>query len=38
MAQIKTYGLKEHLDPIKTKLSGVIHSCVVDALHFPEDK
>ena len=38
MSQIKIYGLKENLDPIKAKLSDVIHSCVVDALHFPEDK
>ena len=38
MSQIKIYGLKESLDPIKAELSDVIHSCVVDALHFPEDK
>ena len=38
MAQIKVYGLREHLNPIKAKLSGVIHSCVVDALSFPQDK
>ena len=38
MSQIKIYGLKESLDPIKAKLSDVIHSCVVDALHFPKDK
>ncbi len=38
MSQIKIYGLKENLDPIKAKLSDVIHSCVVDALDFPEDK
>lgn len=38
MSQIKIYGLKENLDPIKAALSDVIHSCVVDALHFPEDK
>ena len=38
MAQIKVYGVGEHLDPIKTKLSDVIHSCVVDALSFPQDK
>jgi phenylpyruvate tautomerase PptA (4-oxalocrotonate tautomerase family) len=32
--------LRDHrqLDPIKTKLSGVVHSCVVDALQFPRDK
>ena len=38
MSQIKIYGLKENLDPIKAKLSDVVHSCVVDALDFPEDK
>ena len=38
MAQIKVYGVGEHLDPIKAKLSDVIHSCVVDALSFPQDK
>jgi 4-oxalocrotonate tautomerase family enzyme len=38
MAQIKIYGLKEQLNPIKGQLSEVIHSCVVDALAFPKDK
>ena len=38
MAQIKVYGLREHLDPVKAELSDVIHSCVVDALSFPPDR
>jgi 4-oxalocrotonate tautomerase family enzyme len=38
MAQIKIYGLKEQLNSIKSRLSDVIHSCVVDALAFPKDK
>jgi phenylpyruvate tautomerase PptA (4-oxalocrotonate tautomerase family) len=38
VAQIKIYGIREHLDPIKTSLSDAIHSCVVDALQFPRDK
>jgi 4-oxalocrotonate tautomerase family enzyme len=38
MAQIKVYGLREKLDPIKPRLSDVIHACVVEALQFPEDK
>lgn len=38
MAQIKIYGLREHLDPIKSRLSDAIHSCVVEALQFPLDK
>jgi phenylpyruvate tautomerase PptA (4-oxalocrotonate tautomerase family) len=38
MAQIKIYGLRHTLNPIKAQLSDVIHSCVVDALKFPLDK
>ena len=38
MAQIKIYGLKSKLNPIKAQLSDVIHSCVVEALKFPQDK
>jgi len=38
MAQIKIYGLKEQLNPIKSQLSDVIHACVVDALSFPKEK
>lgn len=38
MAQIKIYGLKETLNPIKGKLSDVIHSCIVDVLQFPPEK
>lgn len=38
MSQIKIYGLKSHLNPIKARLSDVIHACVVEALKFPEDK
>ena len=38
MAQIKIYGLKENLNPIKKMLSNVIHSCVMDALEYPFDK
>src|SRR5215471_21386958 len=38
MAQIKIYGIDTHLNPIKARLSDVIHSCVVDALQFPVDK
>ncbi len=35
MAQIKVYGIQEHLNPIKAKLSEVIHSWgVVEALQF----
>jgi phenylpyruvate tautomerase PptA (4-oxalocrotonate tautomerase family) len=38
MSQIKIYGLRSQLDPIKLQLSDVIHSCVVDALQYPPDK
>ena len=38
MAQVKIYGIKEHLNPIKPKLSEVIHQCVIEALQFPPDK
>ena len=38
MGQVKIYGLREALDPIKRQLSDVIHACVVEALVFPEDK
>ena len=38
MAQIKIYGLRSRLDPIKRELSDVIHGCVVDALEYPRGK
>lgn len=38
MAQVKVYGLRSALDPIKRKLSDVIHACVVEAFAYPPDK
>jgi hypothetical protein len=38
MAQIKVYGLKDQLEPIREKLSISIHQCVMEALGLPEDK
>jgi phenylpyruvate tautomerase PptA (4-oxalocrotonate tautomerase family) len=38
MAQIKIYGIKEKLVPIRERLSDVIHACVMEALQFPADK
>ena len=38
MAQIKIYGLADHLNPVKAPLSDAIHACVVEALQFPPDK
>lgn len=38
MPQTKIYGVSEYLNPIKSQLSIVIHSCFVDALQYPSDK
>jgi phenylpyruvate tautomerase PptA (4-oxalocrotonate tautomerase family) len=38
MSQIKIFGIKNNLNPIKVQLSDVIHECVVEALQFPKDK
>jgi phenylpyruvate tautomerase PptA (4-oxalocrotonate tautomerase family) len=38
VSQIKIYGLKENLEPIREKLSNTIHQCVMEALGLPEDK
>jgi phenylpyruvate tautomerase PptA (4-oxalocrotonate tautomerase family) len=38
MAQVKIYGLRSHLDPVKQQLSDTIHSCMVDALKYPQHK
>lgn len=38
MSQVKIYGIADKLNPIKQKLSEVIHSCVMDALGMPADK
>jgi len=38
VAQIKIYGIREHLEPVRAKLSDAIHSCIVEALQFPIDK
>jgi phenylpyruvate tautomerase PptA (4-oxalocrotonate tautomerase family) len=38
MSQIKIYGIRSQLDPIKHQLSDLIHSCVVDALQYPQHK
>lgn len=35
---IVVYGIKERLNPIKAKLSDVIHSCMQSVLGMPEDK
>ncbi|MGC5773304.1 tautomerase family protein [Paenibacillus pabuli] len=38
MAQIKIYGLRDQLNPIKEQLSHVIHSVMMDVLGLPENK
>jgi hypothetical protein len=38
MSQVKIYGLRSHLDPIKSQLSHIIYACVMDALQYPADK
>lgn len=38
MSQIKIYGLRTHLNPIREKLSDVLHRCVVTAFEYPENK
>jgi phenylpyruvate tautomerase PptA (4-oxalocrotonate tautomerase family) len=38
MAQIKIYGRRTAIEPIKQQLSEAIHSCVVEALKLPKDK
>lgn len=38
VGQIKIYGVKERLNPIKETLSNIIHSFMVEALQFPSDK
>jgi len=38
VSQVKIYGLREHLGPMIPAMSDVIHSCVVDALQYPQDK
>ena len=38
MAQVKIYGLRESLAPIRGQLSEAIHACVVEALGLPPEK
>ena len=35
---IVVYGIKENLNPMKAKLSDVIHQCMQSVLGMPEDK
>ncbi|AFY40001.1 transglutaminase [[Leptolyngbya] sp. PCC 7376] len=35
---IRIYGIREQLNPIKAKLSDVVHHCMVETLKFPDSK
>lgn len=38
MAQVKIYGLKSHLANAKAALSEAIHSALIEAFSYPEEK
>jgi phenylpyruvate tautomerase PptA (4-oxalocrotonate tautomerase family) len=38
VGQVKVYGLRELLEPVKARMSDAIHACIVEALQFPQDK
>lgn len=38
MSQVKIFGLRSSLATVMHEVSDVIHSCVVDALEYPQDK
>ena len=38
MSQVKIFGIREILYPIRQRLSDVLHSCVVEAFNYPVDK
>ena len=38
MSQIKIYGLRPHLTSQRKKLSDILHSCIVEAFKYPENK
>lgn len=38
MVQVKIYGIRDYLNPIKQQLSDVIHTCVMEALQYPANK
>lgn len=38
MAQIKIYGLREHLAPVREKFSETVHTCAMEALQLPAEK
>ena len=38
MGQVKIYGIRQHLQPIRDQLSDILHGCVMEALQYPPDK
>jgi hypothetical protein len=38
MGQIKIFGIREVLHPIREKMSDVIHACIVEAFQYPKEK
>ena len=38
MGQIKVYGLRSNLHPIREKVSEIIHECIVLAFSYPKEK
>ncbi|MEN8443984.1 MAG: tautomerase family protein [Cyanobacteria bacterium J06555_13] len=38
MVQVKITGLRQKLNPIRSELSDIIHSCLQDAIGTPENK
>jgi phenylpyruvate tautomerase PptA (4-oxalocrotonate tautomerase family) len=38
MGQIKIFGIREHLHPVREKVSNIIHECVMDAFQYPKEK
>jgi len=38
MAQVKVYGLKDHLQKVQDLLSTTIHTTIVEVLSFPQEK
>lgn len=38
MAQVKIYGHAASLNAMRRELSDVVHSCIVDAFAYPQDK
>lgn len=34
MTQVKIYGMRDYLNPIKQQLSDAIHACLIEALQY----